>query len=114
MLQYCLSVKDNTSWTINYAARAKARLAKILRTKHGDEQTALMLENEAQLIKREFDCHFLPFTAITGEESQEMVEYDHMIPIEGGRSTIGQLSSRNPLLTLQADLSHDGSALSGA
>lgn len=91
LLLHCLSSKVDQNWTSEYLARVKFRLAMVWDAAGKPDEDIQRLKNEALLIQRQYACHFLPFKTLPGPEPSEMVIYDHMIPIEGGRSTTGQL-----------------------
>lgn len=93
MLTHCLDPKYRESWTPEYFARVKYRLADIL--SKDDDQMAYVrkLRDEALEIRREHEKFFLPFEISAGKAAETMVLYDHMVPIEGGRSTAGQFKA---------------------
>ncbi|KAL4900328.1 hypothetical protein BDW74DRAFT_96393 [Aspergillus multicolor] len=90
MLLHCLETEVNQTWTSDYVARIKYRLAGLLKRKERHEDASRLVV-EAQHIRENHARYFRPFEVLPGSESADMVVYDQMIPIEGGRSTIGQL-----------------------
>lgn len=62
------------------------------------------LKADARRIRDELNQDPLPFTLTEGKDPDEMVIYDHMVPCEGGRSTIGRLRTNISSLPLIAEL----------
>jgi tetratricopeptide (TPR) repeat protein len=91
LLEYCLAVETNNTWTQGYVARIKFRLASLWTGGGHRPSDAEALVREAQGIREHHAKYFRPFRITAGPEGEEAVVYDHMIPIEGGRSTVGQL-----------------------
>lgn len=87
----CLEAELNNTWTLDYAARIKSRLASLwAKRNHRPGDSSAFLQ-DARLIREHHSKYFRPFQVVGGAEAEDMVVYDHMVPIEGGRSTVGQL-----------------------
>lgn len=72
-------------------ARIKHRLASLWTDRGHRPADAVTLIRDARAIRKHHAKFFRPFQVTDGPEGEEAVVYDHMIPIEGGRSTVGQL-----------------------
>lgn len=81
----------NNTWTLGYVARIKSRLASLWAKRNHRPGDASAFLQDARLIREHHSKCFRPFQVVDGLEAEDMVAYDHMVPIEGGRSTVGQL-----------------------
>lgn len=90
MLLHCLSVETDQNWTSEYLPRVKLRLALVWDDGRKNRDKAQRLKREAEIIRKGYS-YAHPFVLVEGQEPTDVVIYDHMAPVEGGRSTTGQL-----------------------
>jgi hypothetical protein len=72
-------------------ARIKYLLGTLWRGSGRRLEEATRLLSEAEDIKQQHLQFYRRFEVLEGPESRDLAIYDHMIPLEGGRSTIGRL-----------------------
>jgi hypothetical protein len=81
----------NNTWTLDYVARIKFRLALLWSSRNHRPGDASALLQDARLIREHYSKYIRPFQVVGGAEAEDMVVYDHIVPIDGGRSTAGHL-----------------------
>ncbi|GJD03451.1 transcriptional xre family [Colletotrichum higginsianum] len=106
VVHHCLGQLDEADgdWSLNCVPRVKFRLAMVMEDNGKSYSESQSLKADARRIHEDLSQDPLPFEITDGEDPDEMVIYDHMVPCEGGRSTIGRLHTELASLPLIAEV----------